>query len=165
MSTPVTKIVKTVTIKPGEQFVLPPGANVTTVIGTVGSSGCTIPNPTQLQCYRLVWEEATGALADALFNQLILDGGLLTFDIPNTNMGGVSNVSFLTTALGNLNNPLIQTGCSRFEDLGEASNWIAKFKLPKFTKPPLVRVTNPSSSNGTGYLYFEMEEDSDCTTC
>lgn len=56
MSTPVTKIVKTVTIKPGEQFVLPPGANVTTVIGTVGSSGCTIPPPTELGCYYFRYE-------------------------------------------------------------------------------------------------------------
>jgi hypothetical protein len=164
MSTGSNKIIKTVTIKPGENFVLPQGANVTTVIGTISSNGCTIPAPTVLQCYRLVWEEATGALEDAVFNQLILDNGQLTYTIPDTNMGGVSNVPFLSSALLTLNNPLIVVGASRYEDLDEGSNWIAKYRLPKFTVPPRVRITNPSSSNGTGYIYIEMQEDSDCTT-
>lgn len=163
MSTPVTKIVKTVTIKPGEQFVLPPGANVTTVIGTVGSSGCTIPAPTQLQCYVLIWEVATGALSDAVFDRLILDGGNLVFDFPNADMGGVDNVPYLSMALNNLNNPLIEVGASRFEEISRG-NWIAKYKLPKFTKPPTVRVVNPSSSGGASYIYLEMQENSDCTT-
>jgi hypothetical protein len=45
MSTNSTTI-KTVVIKPGETFVLPPGAVVTTLIGTVTGSSCVLPEPT-----------------------------------------------------------------------------------------------------------------------
>ena len=168
MSTGSNKIVKTVTIKPGENFVLPQGANVTTVIGTISSNGCTIPAPTTLQCYTLVREESSGSgatLGDAFFTEIILDGGNLVFKLPNPQYNG----SDLNTAINNLSNPLVKATCYRDENLSSGSNYIAKFEFPKFTILPRLKLVNPASSTpggvGQSVIYLEMQESTDCETC
>ena len=46
MSTPIPLTSKSVILKPGESFILPPGSSVQTVIGLLSSTGCTLPPPT-----------------------------------------------------------------------------------------------------------------------
>lgn len=162
MSIPSTKITKTITIKPGEQFVIPNGANVTTIIGTVSSDGCVLPAATQLQCYLMLWETTTGELNDAYYDKLII--GDLEFNLSNIPMGGVDGISYLYSALVNLNSPFIIPKCSRFEEITRG-NWVSKYLFPKSSVPPKVRIKNPASSALDNNIFVEFVEDNNCETC
>ena len=112
------QIIKTITIKSGEQFVLPPGAVVTTVIGMLGSSGCTLPSPSQLSCYAFQFSAAnksgsrTPAYDDVRLLGIILNGVKYDFTNPvlldpgngtNTDLHSVQFINAISNLpIGNL---------------------------------------------------------------
>ena len=70
-----TNITKSVIIKPGESFTLPPNSSLTFVNGTLSSTGCPIPASENYQCF------------GAMFN--IADGGQ-----PSEPLGGIDIKGF-----------------------------------------------------------------------
>lgn len=163
-----SSIQRTIVIKPGESFTLPPGATVNTVIGTLNSSNCSLPEPTELQCYILTWEFGNSLLDDATFDQIILGDGTIISISPASGLGGVDSEAYLYMSISSMNSPLIKAKCSSVtHGFFGTFLWTIKLEMPKNSNLPKIRLQNPALSGPgmTSVIYMEFKEDLDCETC
>lgn len=174
----VNQITKSQIIKPGETFVLPPGAIIKQAIGGIlSTSGCSLPESLEMQCYWVFIEKdfdssVGSAHPPPYVESFVLGNGELIIPIlggPQPWEGHVIN------AVNALNNPLVEGRCYWFDEgtglpFNHHRGTIMKFRLPKFEALPIIRVKKATRSGGGTHGFvttvdYRMELDEGCAEC
>jgi hypothetical protein len=174
----VNQITKSQIIKPGETFVLPPGAIIKQAIGgTLSTSGCSLPESLEMQCYWAFIEKdfdsgVDSSHPDPYVESFVLGNGELIIPIPSNPLPWEDHV---INAVNAMNNPLVEGRCYWFDEgtspfFNHHRGTSMKFRLPKFEALPIIRVKKATRSGGgtNGFVTtvdYRMELDEGCTEC
>lgn len=136
-------IIKNVILKHGEPFVLPAGAVVKTVIGTVTSSGCSLPESEDYNCYVVYFGTAKDGTPSSVYKEIYINGIMVndtkyTFD--TIVVTGAEPATQITTSLENAIKsiglyPMMKDFCGNYDAVGtKGSQYNIVFKtVPSIT--------------------------------
>ena len=166
MSSGITRITRSVTLKPGECFKLPTDGEIIYIDDPSSiTSDCEVPQDFNVRCYRFAFENAYGEnpQSDAVINGIIIDGVEETFaatvdyDSASVDTALLVQLNLLTS--GTIFNA---SDCSNMG--GSIGNIRTIFQSPG--TDIYLKCTNPTGFNGVGgnntIFYIKAEEITPC---